>query len=123
MYLGSRVSRATLGRTATDDRVGADVCVLHSGKLVGLVETVTKKKEITPYNLHEEFVNSVRSRLDKDARAKRVSGQVSGQSDQINKQQQKDVEGFMEDHCEPDNILKMRKKHSTGTEFQEDHFR
>jgi len=35
----------------------------------------------------------------------------------------KDVEGFMKDYCEPDNILKMRKKHSTGTEFQEDYFR
>jgi hypothetical protein len=39
------------------------------------------------------------------------------------KQIQKDAEGFMKDHCEPDNILKMRKKHSTGAEFQEDHIR
>jgi hypothetical protein len=42
---------------------------------------------------------------------------------QIAKQQQKDAEGFMKDHCEPDNILKLRKKHSAGTEFQEDHIR
>jgi hypothetical protein len=51
-----------------------------------VVETIIKKKEITPYNLHEEFVKSVCSHIDKDAQAK-------------------------------------RKRHSTGTEFQEDHIR
>lgn len=54
--------------------------------LVVVVETIIKKKEITPYNLHEEFVKSVCSHIDKDAQAK-------------------------------------RKRHSTGTEFQEDHIR
>jgi len=48
----------------------SDVWLLHCGELVGVVETVTKKK-ITPYNLNKEFVKSVCSRLDKDAEAKR----------------------------------------------------
>jgi hypothetical protein len=53
--------------------------------------------------------------------SRRVSRQVSRQNVQIKKHQQKDIEDFMKDHCEPDNILKMRKLHSTGIEFQEDY--
>jgi hypothetical protein len=47
----------------------------------------------------------------------------SKQKRKIEKQIENDAQGFMKDICEPDNILKMRKKHSTGTEFQEDHIR
>lgn len=41
MRLGYRISRATLGRVAADDRTGADVWVLHCGQLVGVVEEMT----------------------------------------------------------------------------------
>jgi hypothetical protein len=33
--------------------------------------SVRIKREVTPYNLHSEFIKSVCSRLDKDAEAKR----------------------------------------------------
>ena len=89
--LGSRVSRTTVGRTAADDRVGADVRLLHSGELVGLVEAVTKKKN---KGCGMAFTSQcIAKKIEEE-----LSRHLSGQSDQI------------------------KKKQSTGTEFQEDGF-
>jgi len=118
--LGCRVSRATLGRVAADDRIGADVCVLHSGKLVGVGETVIATSE--------DIDSLVRDTIAYLNVGYRHFGEVDNTTMLLIDQM---ANLIMTDRVRFDSEFKEicymweynREKHSTGTEFQEDHFR